>query len=57
MSDKVGELMCSGTIRHQYLMTVPGIAPFRLSGSANCTRESLEIRAWFDGSVLEVFVE
>ncbi|KAF7505433.1 hypothetical protein GJ744_000760 [Endocarpon pusillum] len=38
------------------ISTMPETAPFTLFESANGSRERLEIRAWFDESVLEVFV-
>ncbi len=38
------------------ISTVPEVAPFTLFQSANGLREQLEVRAWFDESVLEVFV-
>jgi beta-fructofuranosidase len=38
------------------ISTLPETAPFTLFESADGTREQLEIRAWFDESVLEVFV-
>lgn len=41
---------------HPDINTLPETAPFTLFEYANGTREQLEIRAWFDESVLEVFV-
>ena len=41
---------------HPDISTLPETAPFMLFEYANGTREQLEIRAWFDDSVLEVFV-
>ncbi len=38
------------------ISTLPEMAPFTLFESASGAREKLEIRAWFDESVLEVFV-
>jgi beta-fructofuranosidase len=38
------------------IRTIPEFAPFTLFESANGSREKLQIRAWFDESVLEVFV-
>jgi beta-fructofuranosidase len=41
---------------HPDIRTLPESAPFTLFEYADGTREQLEIRAWFDESVLEVFV-
>ena len=38
------------------ISTLPEVAPFTLFESADGSREYLEIRAWFDESVLEVFI-
>jgi beta-fructofuranosidase len=38
------------------ISTLPEIAPFTLFESVDGSREQLEVRAWFDESVLEVFV-